>query len=88
MISASLLKAMQRQKCEMLILQAAEELLPEKSCHILSLEEIAAQVGISNETLNLYFAQKDNLIVQFLRIREIATHPSSAIPDGSLNRLS
>lgn len=66
MISASLLKATQRQKCEMLILQAAEELVPEKSCHILSLDEIAALVGISNETLNLYFAQKDNLIVQFL----------------------
>ncbi len=60
------LKEKQRQEREALILQAAEEVLLEKGYHALSMDEIAAQVGIAKGTLYLHFARKDDLVFRLL----------------------
>jgi AcrR family transcriptional regulator len=60
------LKEKQRQEREALILQAAEEVMLEKGYHALSMDEIAAQVGIAKGTLYLHFARKDDLVFRLL----------------------
>jgi TetR/AcrR family fatty acid metabolism transcriptional regulator len=56
------LKERQRQEREALILQAAEEVLIEKGYHEMSMDEIAARVGISKGTVYLHFASKEDLV--------------------------
>jgi len=56
------LKERQRQEREALILQAAEEVLTEKGYHEMSMDEIAARVGISKGTVYLHFASKEDLV--------------------------
>lgn len=60
------LKERQRQEREQLILGAAEELLLEKGYHDTSMEEIAAQVGISKGTVYLHFAGKEEMVFALL----------------------
>ena len=57
------LKEKQRQERESLILQAAEEVLAEKGYHETSMDEIAAQVGVSKGTVYLHFPSKEDLMV-------------------------
>ena len=45
------LKDRQREERERLILEAAEELLAEKGYHEMSIDEIAARVGVSQGTV-------------------------------------
>ena len=56
------LKEKQRKERETLILQAAEEVLLEKGYHAMSMDEIAARVGVAKGTLYLHFARKDDLV--------------------------
>lgn len=56
------LKEKQRKEREALILQAAEEVLLEKGYHAMSMDEIAARVGVAKGTLYLHFARKDDLV--------------------------
>ena len=56
------LKERQRQEREALILLAAEEVLIEKGYHEMSMDEIAARVGISKGTVYLHFASKEDLV--------------------------
>ena len=56
------LKEKQRKEREALILQAAEEVLLEKGYHAMSMDEIAARVGVAKGTLYLHFARKDELV--------------------------
>jgi len=56
------LKERQRQEREALILKAAEEVLIEKGYHEMSMDEIAARVGISKGTVYLHFASKEDLV--------------------------
>jgi AcrR family transcriptional regulator len=46
------------------ILHAAQRLMAEKGHALMSMDELAAQVGISKPTLYTYFATKDELIVK------------------------
>src|SRR5579884_61426 len=55
-------KERQRRERERLILQAAEELLLERGYHDMSIDDIAARVGISKGTVYLHFASKDDLV--------------------------
>jgi TetR/AcrR family fatty acid metabolism transcriptional regulator len=57
------LKEKQRQEREALILQAAEEVLLEKGYHEMSIDEIAARVGIAKGTVYLHFASKEELVL-------------------------
>ena len=57
------LKEKQRQEREALILQAAEEMLLEKGYHDMSIDEIAARVGIAKGTVYLHFASKEELVL-------------------------
>jgi AcrR family transcriptional regulator len=59
------LKERQRQERENLILQAAEDVLLEKGYHDISMDEIAARVGIAKGTLYLHFAKKEDLLFTF-----------------------
>jgi TetR/AcrR family fatty acid metabolism transcriptional regulator len=56
------LKERQRLEREALILQAAEEVLTEKGYHEMSMDEIAARVGIAKGTVYLHFASKEDLV--------------------------
>ncbi len=58
------LKERQRQEREALILLAAEEVLIEKGYHEMSMDEIAARVGISKGTVYLHFASKEDLVFE------------------------
>ena len=69
-------KERQRQEREKLILQAAEEMLLEKGLHSVSMDEIAARVGISKGTLYLHFAKKEDL---FLALLEQELHACKTI---------
>ncbi|GCE11180.1 TetR/AcrR family transcriptional regulator [Tengunoibacter tsumagoiensis] len=66
------LKEKQRLEREGLILQTAEEVLLEKGYHEMSMDEIAARVGIAKGTLYLHFAKKEDLVLALLE-RELAT---------------
>ena len=57
------LKEKQRQEREALILQAAEEVLVEKGYYEMSMDEIAARVGIAKGTVYLHFSSKEDLVV-------------------------
>ncbi len=57
------LRERRRQMLRDEILQAAQELAAEKGPNALSMEELAASVGISKPTLYSYFATKEDLIV-------------------------
>ena len=61
------LKERQRQERERLILSAASDLLSERGYHDMSLEDIAARVGIAKGTIYLHFASKDDLVVALLK---------------------
>jgi len=63
---AKSLKERQRQEREALILRAAAELLAERGYHEMSLDDIAARVGISKGTIYLHFASKEDLVIAFL----------------------
>lgn len=60
------LKERQRRERERLILQAADDLLLEKGYHEMSMEDIAARVGVSKGTLYLHFPSKDDLVLALL----------------------
>lgn len=60
------LKERQRQEREALILRAAADLLEERGYHAMSLDDIAARVGISKGTIYLHFASKEDLVIAFL----------------------
>jgi len=64
------LKEKQRQERETLILEAAESLFAGKGFHNVSMEEIAARVGIAKGTVYLHFPSKEALIVA-LYIRDM-----------------
>ena len=57
------LKDRQREERERLILDAAEELLAEKGYHEMSIDEIAARVGVSKGTVYLHFPSKEELVL-------------------------
>ena len=57
------LKERQRQERERLILRAAEELLFERGYHDMSIDDLAALVGISKGTVYLHFASKEDLVL-------------------------
>ena len=61
-IAPRTLKERQRQEREALILQEAEEVLIEKGYHEMSMDEIAARVGIAKGTVYLHFASKEDLV--------------------------
>ncbi len=56
------LKERQRREREQLILQAADDLLLEKGYHEMSMDDIAARVGVSKGTLYLHFSSKEDLV--------------------------
>jgi TetR/AcrR family transcriptional regulator, fatty acid metabolism regulator protein len=60
------LKERQRGERERLILRAAEELLLERGYHEMSIDDIAARVGISKGTVYLHFASKEDLALALL----------------------
>lgn len=60
------LKERQREEREQLILDVAEELLVEKGYHEMSMDDIAARVGIAKGTVYLHFAGKDELLFALL----------------------
>jgi AcrR family transcriptional regulator len=69
-------KERQRRERERLIMQSAEEIVLEKGLHSVSMDEIAARVGISKGTLYLHFAKKEDL---FLALLEQELHACLAI---------
>ena len=68
------LKERQRAERETLILQTAEELLLEKGYYEMSMDEIAARVGISKGTVYLHFPGKEELVVALLQRRMETMH--------------
>lgn len=77
------LKERQRQEREALILRAAADLLAERGYHEMSLDDIAARVGISKGAIYLHFARKEDLVIALLEqgstvfLRELETVLSS-----------
>jgi AcrR family transcriptional regulator len=61
-----MLKERQRQERATFILQAAEEVLLQKGYAAMSMDDIAARVGIAKGTLYLHFATKDELVFRLL----------------------
>ena len=57
------LKERQREEREALVLRAAYDVLVEKGYYEATIDEIAAQVGISKGTVYLHFASKEELVV-------------------------
>jgi AcrR family transcriptional regulator len=60
------LKERQRHERECLILQAAGDLLVVRGYHDMSIDDIAAQVGISKGTVYLHFASNEDLAIALL----------------------
>ena len=88
------LKDRQREERERLILEAAEELLAEKGYHEMSIDEIAARVGVSKGTVYLHFPSKEELVLAYLgrgmrRFMQEATDAlnASASPSDRLRSL-
>jgi len=65
------LRERQREERAALILQAAYDVLVERGYYEVSMDEIAARVGISKGTLYLHFASKEALVARLLE-QEIA----------------
>lgn len=63
------LKERQRQQREQLILHASEEILLEKGYHEMSMDEVAARVGIAKGTLYLHFSRKEDLVLALLELQ-------------------
>ena len=61
-VAARSLKEKQYQEREELIRQVAEEMLFERGYHEMSMDDIAAQVGIAKGTLYRHFASKEDLV--------------------------
>lgn len=61
------LKERQREERERLIVQAAVDLLLEKGYHEMSMDEIAARVGISKGTVYHHFPTKEDLVFAVLQ---------------------
>lgn len=62
-LRAPSLKDRQRQERQELILRVAADLLAERGYHDMSLDEIAARVGISKGTIYLHFPSKEDLVI-------------------------
>lgn len=62
------LKERQRQERELLILRVASDLFAERGYHEMSLDDIAARVGISKGTIYLHFARKEDLVIALLEL--------------------
>jgi TetR/AcrR family transcriptional regulator, fatty acid metabolism regulator protein len=60
-------KERQYQKREELILQIAEEMLFAKGYYEVSMDDIAAEVGIARGTLYRHFASKEDLVFTFIK---------------------
>jgi AcrR family transcriptional regulator len=60
------LRERQREEREQLILQAAHELIVEKGATAVTMEDIAAKVGISRAAIYLHFPSKEDLIVELM----------------------
>jgi TetR/AcrR family transcriptional regulator, fatty acid metabolism regulator protein len=81
------LRERQRQEREELILRAAEEVVLEKGYREMSMDEVAARVGIAKGTVYLHFASKEELVFalferdmrKFLTVVE-TTNASSMTP--------
>lgn len=75
------LKERQRQERHDLILRAAADLLAERGYHEMSLDDIAARVGISKGTIYLHFASKEDLVIALLdqSISEVAQRLDEAL---------
>ena len=81
------LKEKQRKEREALILQAAEEVLLEKGYHAMSMDEIAARVGVAKGTLYLHFARKDDLVYRLFeddmeRVLQLIEHTTTMEGDA------
>jgi TetR/AcrR family fatty acid metabolism transcriptional regulator len=81
------LKERQRQERVELILQTAEAVLAEKGYYEMSMDEIAARVGIAKGTIYLHFPSKEDLFVALFKrgltsfldgIRQVAGQPLPA----------
>ena len=87
MVVPRTLKERQRQEREALILQEAEEVLIEKGYHEMSMDEIAARVGIAKGTVYLHFASKEDLVFalferdmqKFQELVEASIDPESTV---------
>src|SRR5579862_5168701 len=60
-------KERQYQEREELILQVAEQMLIARGYHEMSMDDIAAQVGIARGTLYRHFASKEDLVFAFVK---------------------
>jgi TetR/AcrR family transcriptional regulator, fatty acid metabolism regulator protein len=88
------LKEKQRQEREALILQAAEAVLLEKGYHDMSIDEIAARVGIAKGTVYLHFASKEDLVLALIerdmqKLLDIVEHnvAQETTPHGKLEAI-
>jgi AcrR family transcriptional regulator len=79
------LKERQRQEREQMILRAASELLMERGYHDMSLEDIAARVGIAKGTIYLHFARKEDLVIAMIEqgIRAFIKALEDALDSGA-----
>src|SRR5690242_9289987 len=59
-------KERQRRMREEAILAATEELLAQHGWHALSMDDVAARVGIAKGTIYLHFASKDALLGELM----------------------
>jgi TetR/AcrR family fatty acid metabolism transcriptional regulator len=88
------LKDKQREERERLILEAAEELLAEKGYHEMSIDDIAARVGVSKGTVYLHFPSKEELVLaqlergmrRFIQSADVVL-ASAASPSAKLRSL-
>lgn len=81
-------KERQRQEREASILQAAQDVLVEKGFHEMSMDEIAASVGIAKGTVYLHFPSKEDLVTALFErdIRQLMEAVEAAIADQSTPR--
>jgi TetR/AcrR family transcriptional regulator, fatty acid metabolism regulator protein len=87
-------KERQRAERERLILDAAEEIILEKGYYEMSMDDIAARVGISKGTVYLHFTSKDELVLALLaqhmqKFEDLITQTlhSDLSPSDSLRQL-
>ena len=81
------LKERQRQERVELILREAQVVLAEKGYHEMSMDEIAARVGIAKGTIYLHFPSKEDLVIALVKqtvtnyveaVEQCATRPLSS----------